>query len=167
MQELIHQLGINWKLLLSQGVNFLILLTVLTLFVYRPLSRLVEKRRKKIEFGLLGAEEAEKRLKEIDQIKSKKLAEADKTALGIVSNSEKRGQQRFEEILAEANLKASETLAEAGRVAERKKREELTRLAEKAGSLIKAAIVKAVELDPKYVDDKLVSRAAEIIKERT
>lgn len=163
MNELVHQLGLDWKLLLSQGVNFLILLAVLTIFIYKPLAKLMEERKKKIEFGLMGAEEAERRLKEIDRVKEEKLAEADKNALKIVGEAEKRGQKRFDEILGNAEGKADEVIAEAARVAEQKKQEELNRLTEKAGALIKEAIIKTVELDPKYVDEKLISRAAEII----
>jgi len=163
MQELIHQLGLDWKLLLSQGVNFLILLTVLTLLVYRPLSKAMEERRKKIEFGLAGAEEAERRLKEIDQVKEEKLAEADRNALKVVGEAEKRGQKRLEEILKVAEGKAEEVIAEAARVAELKKQEELSRLTQKASTLIKEAIIKTVQLDPKYVDEKLISEASQII----
>ena len=166
MTELVHQLGLDWKLLLSQGVNFLILLTVLTMLVYRPLSRLIEERRKKIEFGLMGAEEAEKRLKEIDRIKSEKIGEAEKIALNIVGESEKRGQKRFDEIVKIAEVRANEVLVDAAKVAEHKKQEELARLTEKAGLLIKQAIIKTVELDPKHIDEKLVSEAARIIKEQ-
>ena len=66
MGVLLEQLGINWKLLVSQGVNFFILLTVLALLVYRPLLKTMEERKKKIELGLRGAEEVESRLKAID-----------------------------------------------------------------------------------------------------
>ncbi|MEK7137899.1 MAG: hypothetical protein AAB787_00165 [Patescibacteria group bacterium] len=166
MQELVHQLGIDWKLLLSQGVNFLILLTVLTFLVYKPLSKLMEERRKKIEFGLMGAEEAERRLKEIDQEKAEKLAEADRNALKVVGEAEKRGRSRFDEILKTAEGKAEEVMAEAARVAEHKKQEELNRLTEKANALIKEAIIKTVELDPKHIDEKLITQAALIIKEK-
>ena len=166
MQELVSQLGLDWKLLLSQGVNFLILLTVLTFLVYKPLSRLMEERRKKIEFGLAGAEEAEKRLKEIDKVKEEKLAQADKNALKVIGEAEKRGQKRFDEILKNAESKADEVMVEAIRVAEHKKQEELSRLTEKAGALIKEAIIKTVELDPKHVDEKLISQATLIIKEK-
>ncbi|TSC82692.1 MAG: F-type H+-transporting ATPase subunit b [Parcubacteria group bacterium Gr01-1014_20] len=166
MSELIHQLGLDWKLLASQGVNFLILLASLTFLVYKPLIKITEERRKKIELGLAGAEEAEKRLKQIDVLKEEKLAEADKGAIKIIGEAEKKGSKRFEEILKNAESRADEVMVEATRVAEQKKQEELNRLTEKANALIKEAIVKMVELDPKYIDDKLISRAAEVIRKK-
>ncbi|MEK9178109.1 MAG: ATP synthase F0 subunit B, partial [Patescibacteria group bacterium] len=60
---IIGQLGINWKLFLSQAVNFFILLIVLRAFVYKPLIQVIEKRNKKIKEGLEKAEEADVRLK--------------------------------------------------------------------------------------------------------
>jgi F0F1-type ATP synthase membrane subunit b/b' len=46
MQEeagLLGQLGINWKLFLSQAFNFFILLIVLRAFVYNPLLEIIKK----------------------------------------------------------------------------------------------------------------------------
>ena len=69
MNELFSQLGIDPKLLLAQGVNFVILLVVLTKFVYKPLMKMVEERRKKIELGIKGGEKAEQIIKQAEQEK--------------------------------------------------------------------------------------------------
>ena len=167
MAELVEKLGIDWKLLLSQGLNFFILLSALTFLVYRPLIRIMGERRKKIEFGLMGAEAAEKKLKEIEIIKSEKIGEAEKTAIGIIGNAEKNAGKKFQEIISKAEDKARSVLAEASLVAEHKKREELEELTKKAGALIKEAISKTVALDPKQIDEKLVNQAASLIKGKT
>ena len=67
--QLLFQLGINWKLFLSQTVNFFILLGVLTFFVYKPLIKVIKLRNSKIKEGLEKAEEADVRLKNIDNIR--------------------------------------------------------------------------------------------------
>jgi len=167
MNELLTQLGVDWKLLLTQGVNFLILLVVLTVFVYRPLVRVMEERRKKIELGLKGAEEVENRLKEVERIKLQKIAEADKKATEIVGGAEKDGRKRFGEIVGEAGKKAEDVLKEAALVAEHKKQEELERLGKEARGLIRDAIAKTVELDPRQIDEKLIDRAFHAVKEKT
>ena len=56
MQELFHSLGIDWKLLLAQGTNFLVVLIVLTFVLWKPLIRVLNERRKKIEAGLVYTE---------------------------------------------------------------------------------------------------------------
>ena len=59
MQQLLDNLGINWELLLSQAVNFALLLIVLRIFVYKPVLKLLRDRRERIEGGLIKADEAE------------------------------------------------------------------------------------------------------------
>ena len=39
MSQLFSQLGIDWHLLLSQAVNFLILLVILRLVAYKPILK--------------------------------------------------------------------------------------------------------------------------------
>jgi len=65
---LLFQLGINWKLFLSQAVNFFILLVILRFFVYKPLLSVIKERNKKIKDGLDKAKEADERLQEVDVI---------------------------------------------------------------------------------------------------
>ena len=51
MSELLSQLGIDPKLLLSQGVNFGLVIIILTFLVYKPLVKILNERKQKIEFG--------------------------------------------------------------------------------------------------------------------
>ncbi len=48
MQEIIHSLGIEWKILIAQIVNFAILFFVLRYFAYRPLLKVLRERREGI-----------------------------------------------------------------------------------------------------------------------
>ena len=60
--EILAKLGVDKWLLLAQGVNFIVLLLVLTRFVYRPFIRHLDERAARIEGGLTHAREAEERL---------------------------------------------------------------------------------------------------------
>ena len=164
MRVLLSQLGINWMLLLSQGVNFFILLVVLTLLVYRPLIRAMAERKKRIELGLRGAEEVESRLTKIDLEKTQIITQAEKSAVDIIGSAEIEGKKRIQESLREADKKAGALLEEAKAMAERKRIEELHRVAKEARALVKEALVKTVELDPKAIDETLIDRAVSTIK---
>ena len=59
MAELFAAFGIDWKLLLAQSVNFLIVFGGLTYFLYKPLMRALAAREEKIAKGVKDAEEAE------------------------------------------------------------------------------------------------------------
>jgi F-type H+-transporting ATPase subunit b len=161
MSELLSQLGIDGKLLLAQGANFLIVLGALTFLAYRPLVKILEERRKKIEFGLKGAEEAERRLSEIDKVKIEKLKQADEEALLMIRGAEGKAIVRSQEIIKGAESKAGAVLEEAVRIAEQKKLEEFKALSKEAKEIIKKALVKTVELDPTHIDEKLIARAVE------
>ena len=60
--ELLSNLGINGKLLLAQIVNFFILLYILKRFAYKPILKVLDDRKEKIEKGLRDAENAKDKL---------------------------------------------------------------------------------------------------------
>lgn len=166
MSELFGQLGVDWKLLLSQGVNFAIVLAVLTIFVYRPLLELMNKRRERIAFGLEGAKEAERRLGEIDVLKEAKIEEAEKEAFVLVSAAETRARKRGDEIAKEAEEKAHTIIAEGKRVLEHTRQEAFETLSREAHIFIKEAIIKTVKLDPAKIDEKLIRDTLRTLKEQ-
>lgn len=54
--ELFEKLGIDWRLLVAQLVNFVILFLALSFLLYKPLIGVLEKRQKKITDSLKDAE---------------------------------------------------------------------------------------------------------------
>lgn len=109
-------LGINWKILIGQAVNFAILLFVLKRFAYRPFLSLLEKRRAGIEDGIKKTEEAEKSLKNIRGLSDRIKENSEKEAQEILKKAELRAQDRFREIsdLAE---KERQKMLEAAKIA--------------------------------------------------
>lgn len=78
--ELFAKLGIDWRLLIAQLVNFVILFTALTFLLYKPLVAALDKRRAKISESLENAEKIGDELKrataESEQIVAASRAEA-------------------------------------------------------------------------------------------
>jgi len=162
--ELLFQLGINWKLFLSQAVNFFILLTVLTLFVYRPLIKVIKERSVKIKEGLDKAEEANVRLKEIDNIGKEKIKEAEQQGIKIIKDTEEKAKVLDKEVLDKAEKKQKE-INDLLRQSFLKQQEEAkTKVLAQAGELIKKAIIKTVELKPDAIDDALIKKAIDQVK---
>ena len=164
MSELFSQLGIDWKLLLAQGVNFLILLVVLTKFVYRPLMKIVEERRKRIEFGIKAGEKGVKIINEAEEEKVGIIKKADIQAIAIISEAEKNAQKKAQEISLQADRKAQQTLKETMLVVERKEKEQMDKVEAEAKRLVKDAIIKTVQLKPDQVDEKLIEEAMNQLK---
>ena len=165
MPELLYQLGIDWKLLLSQAVNFILLLALLTFLLFRPLLKIMRERKEKIDLGIRGAEEVEFRIAQADKIKEKKITAAESQALSIIKYAEKTAQKTKEQILFEARQKSDILLKEASEISERQRIASLQNLLAEAKSLVKEAIVRTVALGPEQVDEKLVKEAVRKIKE--
>lgn len=159
MSQLFDQLGINWQLLLSQVVNFVLLLVILRIFVYKPLLKLLQDRREKIEQGLVKAEEAERRLHEVDEIGKGKIKKAEDEAFSILKKTETDAKTLEARLLAEVKRKEDDAVKSAA-VRLRAQEEESRRGMEKeAAALVRRAIVKTVELSPEQIDDALIAKA--------
>lgn len=159
MQQLFAQLGIDWHLLLSQAVNFFLLLVVLRLFVYTPLLKLLHDRRARIEEGLTKADEADKRLVEVEEIGKGKIKAAETEAVGILKKTEGDAKTLEAKMLAEAKRKEAEELV-AAEARLRAKEDESRRVMEaEAAAIVKMAIARTVEMSPEKIDDALVAKA--------
>ena len=159
MQQLFAQLGIDWHLLLSQAVNFLLLLVVLRIFVYKPLLDLLHKRRDKIEEGLVKAEEAGRRLLEVEEIGKGKIKDAEVQAMGILKKTENDAKVLEAKLLAEVKRKEAEELASTAAILRAREEESRRAMEKEAVVLVRSAIAKTVELSPEKIDDALIARA--------
>jgi F-type H+-transporting ATPase subunit b len=159
MQQLLDQLGINWQLLLSQAVNFALLLIVLRIFVYAPLLKLLHKRREKIEGGLMKAEEAERRLHEVDMIGKGKIKEAEHEAINILKRTESEAKTLEEKLLAERKRREDEGMKAAATRLRFQEEESRRALEKEAAALVRLAITRTVELSPDKIDDALIAKA--------
>lgn len=158
MSELFEQLGINWKLFLSQLVNFFILLFVLRAFVYKPFLLIIKERSKKIKEGLEKAEEASVRLKEVDIIAKNKLKQADQDSIDIIKKTEKQAKILGDNIQKKAEDHQKELMKQI-QISYKKQQEETNNLIyQEATELIKKAIKKTVELNPEVIDDALIKK---------
>lgn len=102
--NILTSLGIDWRLFISQTIAFVILLAILTKFVYPPLIKSIDKRRETIEAGLNEAKEAQKALAEAEKRATSLLAEARQEADDIVA----RGHAESSAMLSEAEAKAKQ-----------------------------------------------------------
>jgi len=162
--EFISQFGIDWKLFVSQLVNFVLILIVLKFVVYTPVLKILKERNKKIKEGLDKAEEAGVRLKEIDEIGKTKVKEAEAKSIGIIRETETRAKVLEQELQkkTEANhIRLEKELQESYK----KQQEQAQDLVLKnAIELVKKTIVKTVELKPETIDEALIKKAVESAK---
>jgi F-type H+-transporting ATPase subunit b len=159
MSQLFSQLGIDWRLLISQAVNFLLLLIILRIFLYKPLLKLMHDRRDKIKTGLEKAKMADERLHEIDAIGKGKIKEAEATAMGILKKTELDAKELEAKMLHEAERKEAEAVRNTEALLQSKQEESRRAIEREAALLVRQALVKTVEMSPAAIDDTLIAKA--------
>lgn len=165
MSELLTKLGVDWRLLIAQLVNFLILFFLLKRFLYKPVLDILERRRQRIADGVRDADAARERLVRIEQERMQVLvrAEAERQRMleTAVTDVEGVRQQRLQAVAAEAEG----VLARAREEAERVRGELLVEVRRELGDLV-LAISRKTTADTltKDVHDKLVEAAIEELK---
>ncbi len=103
-------LGIDPKLILAQIFNFLVLFIVLKKFLYKPLLKFFQERKKKIEEGLLNSEKIKKELEEMESERKESRKAAIEEAKAIVAQELKVFEKQKEEMLTEAKSQAQKEI---------------------------------------------------------
>ncbi len=111
MISIMEKLGIELPLLITQIINFLIVLFVLNKFLYKPILKVLLERKKKIAEGLAWAQKAEAEEEKLTQRKQEIVKEAREEARVILENAKKGGQKLKEEFLLEGKKELAQLKA--------------------------------------------------------
>ena len=84
LAEMAGKFGIEWKLVLAQAVNFLLVAFLLWRFAFKPVMATLDERQSKIAEGLQFAEEAKTQLAETEKRQAEVLREANTKAQEIL-----------------------------------------------------------------------------------
>ena len=101
-----EKLGINLGYFLVQTFNFLILLVVLRVWVYKPIVGLLEKRRQNIAQGLEDARVAAEARANAEKEAEKIIADANRQAGQIVAEAKDRAEVAARDVRASAEAEA-------------------------------------------------------------
>jgi len=117
MEQIVAVFGINWKLLLIQAINFGILLVILHRFLYRPILRIIEERKKVIDEGLQNAETAKEELNHIELKRKEALKENLIKSELLIGEAKKRAEELEKEAAFEAETRSRKLMEEARELA--------------------------------------------------
>lgn len=158
MEEFTKQFGIDWRLLVSQMVNFAIVLFVLQKFFYKPVARMLAERKQRIEEGIAKASEADRRLEDAQLVVKQKRQEAETAALAFMHKAEEEAKGREAVMLEAVRKKEVSLMQEARMAAEAEKEKSRQEAYAAAAHLVKEAIIKTVELEPDKVNEALIKQ---------
>ena len=145
-----------------QALNFIILLVVLNLILYKPLLKLLKDREKKIQDGVENAEKAENMLKESNRIRSDMIKQAKSDSQVIMEKARTAGEEVKTGIIGEAQSEAGKIIKSGHALVEAEKAKTLEEIKVSAVNTVIAAAEKLLreKLDPSR-DGKMIE---EILK---
>lgn len=116
-EGLVGTFDLDWKLILAQGINFIIVATLLWKFAFKPVIATMDERGKKISDGLQYAEEAKQQLSSAEKEKAEKLREANTEAQAIIHGAKSRAdalaaeqKEQVDREIAEKRRRADESI---------------------------------------------------------
>ena len=113
MAELFSNLGIDWKLLIAQAVNFLLILFLLNTFVFKKVIAHLEDRRNKIEQGLELTEKAKHEMDRIKEARSRELEKAREDGEKVLADARATAFAKEKEAFALVKAEAEKILQKA------------------------------------------------------
>jgi F-type H+-transporting ATPase subunit b len=126
--DVLNQLGISGTLLLSQIVNFLLIMIVLRLFLYEPVLNMLNKRKERVASSMKEAERAanaaaaaqkereailDEARREAQEVRAQATREADKIGQEVRARAEQDAADIRMKAQAEAQAQTEEVLADA------------------------------------------------------
>lgn len=105
-----EKLGVEPVQLLTQVLNFVIMVVLLTKLLYQPIIQKLEERRKKIEEGLAYTEKMKKDLEELDKKRQEVIDQAKEEARRIIEEGKKSGKNVEKAIIEKAHQEAAAIL---------------------------------------------------------
>lgn len=119
-------LGINLNFLISQIINFVIILWLLSRFVWHPIMNVLQQRRQRIQDSLAEAERISQEAARERQQFQQQLAEERQRTASQLAEAARQGQQVREEIIAAAQRERDQMLTTAQREAQGLREQALT-----------------------------------------
>lgn len=152
--EVFAKLGVDWKLLLAQVVNFGILFFLLRRYAYGPMLEFLEKRSERIDKGLKDALAAQKKLVAMEEKEKQVMAQARTEARAILAASEASAKKRDAEHLAETEAKTERFLEEARVKIEEEKEKVLTEVKQEIAEVVALSVEKILKEKVDAVKDR-------------
>lgn len=144
---MIEALGISLTEFVFYMINFLILVGVLTKFLYKPFLNVLEERKKKIQDAFDSADMMNKRADEKMANYTARIANVEEEGREIIKEAKQRAEAQAADIINDANEKASQIIAAAHRQIELDKQKAVDEMKQQVAALAMMAAEKIVERD--------------------
>ena len=155
--ELIQSLGLDYRILIAQFINFAILVFILYRFGYKPMLTFLEERRKKIEQGVINSEKAQKKLEELAEKEKQIVKEAKKEALLIIDQAKNQAEEKRKELLEKTRTEIADIIAEEKIKIKHEKNEIINDVKKEISVLVIKAVEKVIDEKVDKAEDKKIN----------
>ncbi len=155
-----QKLGIDTSHLIAQLVNFGVVITALVFFLYKPVVRMLDERKKKIAAGLEQAERAKQQMKVADEAARREMAKVRGEASELLIQMRQRQEKEQKRVIEEGRSMIRDEFAQA-REEIKKEREQLFEDVKKKTAIISVDIARQIlkkEISPAS-HQKIISEA--------
>ena len=161
-QETLSLVSIDTGTIVFTLINTLIIFLIFRIFLYKPVCKILEKRKQLAAAEIDDAKKAKAEAEQAQREYESRLADAKNEAAEIVKTATLRAQKREEEILSEANQKAADIRAKAEESIERDKQRALNEVKDEISEMVVMAAQKVVEKEISAKDnEELISKFLE------
>ena len=110
MSDLIHNLGIDWRLLLANTVTFFIVLWLLRRYAFRPLMGVIEKRQQMATETVAKSKQVSLELKAMAAEKAQVIQAAKTEAVIIMKAAKSQAEQQRQRLLQQTQTETEDLL---------------------------------------------------------
>ena len=121
MEGLVKAFGLDWRIFLSEVVNFIVLLGIIFWVIKKYVNPILEKRRTIIADGVAKYEESEQMLADAITEKDTIITDAQTEASETIAASVAKGKERESAIIADADIKGEDIISKAKKKGEAEK----------------------------------------------
>jgi F-type H+-transporting ATPase subunit b len=109
----ISQLGINWGVLITQIVTFIILLVLLRLYAYKPIMRMMDERSRRVKESMEQAESVKEQSARAEEELKKQLEEASREGQDRIARAVRAGEELKQKAEEEAKRETEKLIVKA------------------------------------------------------
>jgi F-type H+-transporting ATPase subunit b len=113
--EVLHELGIEWRVMVINFAGFILLLALLKKFAFGPVGEILAERERAVDADIDEAERAREMALADKRAMEEELAKVDEQAKAIVADAEKEAEQRRQELIERAREQSQQIVAEGER----------------------------------------------------
>lgn len=157
---ILQKLGIDTSHLIAQLVNFTVVIVALVFFLFKPVVRMLDERKKKIAAGLEQAERAKQQMKAADEAARREMDKVRGEASELLIQMRQRQEKEQKRVIEEGRSMIRDEFAQA-REEIKKEREQLFEDVKKKTAIISVDIARQIlkkEISP-AAHQKMISAA--------